>query len=78
MTPSSFTNLNYQPQTKTSMKQNQNCRDGYSLRERIAQASSVAEVQGLLDIGARFKHASRRTRQGWLNTSKCRIVDLLP
>lgn len=57
------------------MKQ-ENCRDGYSLREEIAQASSVAEVQRLLDLGKEFKYASLRTRQAWLNTAKRRRTEV--
>lgn len=59
------------------MKQN-NCRDGFGLREKIAQAPSVEAVNNLLKVGKGFSEASARTRQGWLNTSKRRIVDLLP
>lgn len=60
------------------MKLNKSSRDGFSLREQIANEKTVQGIEELLSMGAKFKNASRRTRQGWLNTSKRRIVDLLP
>lgn len=43
------------------------------LREQIAQAETVAEVERLLSEGRSYDHASFRTRRAWETTARKRI-----
>lgn len=48
----------------------------FGLRERIAQATTEAEVHRLMSEGRLFDSASKKTRRSWQTTAKRRLAFL--
>lgn len=46
------------------------------LRQRIAQAKSVEEINNLLEISTGYKDASAVTRRSWKTTARRRLKEL--
>lgn len=46
------------------------------LREQIANAGSVAEVNDLISNSKTFDYASEKTKNAWKSTAKFRIAEL--
>jgi len=47
---------------------------GQNLRQRLAAATSEAEVKRLLETAGTFKYASQATRNAWINTANRKLV----
>lgn len=48
----------------------------FGLRERIAQAKSVEEINNLLEISLSYRDASSVTRRSWQTTARRRLKEL--
>ena len=55
------------------MNQNQKPK---GLRETLAQAETIAEVDACLVVATQYDNASAHTKRRWLNTAKRRLAQL--